>query len=80
MDAFALGLLNAAKIIEDGRIDTFISEKYSSFENGIGKRIINNELSLEELSSYALEKKKIDRVMSGNQEGLQSIVNSILFG
>lgn len=80
MDAFALGLLNAAKIIEDGRIDEFISEKYSSFESGIGKRIIDNELSLEELSAYALDKKKIDCVMSGNQEGLQSIVNSILFG
>ncbi len=80
MDAFALGLINAAKIIEDSRIDKFISEKYSSFNHGIGKKIIDNKLSLEELSAYALEKKKIDCVMSGNQEGLQAIVNSILFG
>lgn len=80
MDAFALGLINAAKIIEDGRIDSFISDKYRNFEGGIGKRILDGDVTLEELSEYALDKKKIDCVMSGNQEGLQSIVNSILFG
>ncbi len=80
MDTFALGLINAAKIIEDGRIDNFISEKYSSFHSGIGKRILDGDVTLEELSEYALDKKKIDCIMSGNQEALQSIVNSILFG
>ena len=80
MDAFALGLIKAAEIIEDGRIDCFVSERYKSFQEGIGKRIIDNEVTLEEISDYALEKKNITDVMSGNQEGLQSILNSILFG
>lgn len=80
MDTFAIGLIKAAELIEDGRIDRFVSEKYKSFGDGIGKRIIENEVTLEELSDYALEKKNTDSVMSGNQEGLQSILNSILFG
>lgn len=63
-----------------GRIDCFVSERYKSFQEGIGKRIIDNEVTLEEISDYALEKKNITDVMSGNQEGLQSILNSVLFG
>ena len=70
MDAFALGLIKAAELIEDGRIDRFVSERYKSFREGIGKRIIDNKVTLEELSDYALEKKNITDVMSGNQEGL----------
>ena len=79
MDTYALGLINAAKIIEDGRIDKFIKEKYESFESEIGKRILGGEAKLEELSDYALKLKKADLPISGKQECLQSIINSILF-
>lgn len=79
MDAFALGLINAAKIIEDGRIDEFVKNKYASFNEGIGKKIIDGETSLEELSAYAEKLGNTDIPMSGKQERLQSIVNSILF-
>ena len=79
MDAFALGLINAAKIIEDGRIDAFIENKYSSFNEGIGKKIINGEVSLEELSAYAEKLGNTEIPPSGKQERLQGIINSILF-
>jgi xylose isomerase len=32
MDAFALGLRMAAKIIADGRLDQFVLKRYSSYE------------------------------------------------
>lgn len=79
MDTFAQGLINAAKIIEDGRIDEFIKNKYKSFESGIGQKIINNETSLEELFEYAENLENITTVDSGRQEYLNSIINSILF-
>jgi xylose isomerase len=79
MDTFALGLIKAAELIEDGRIDTFIEEKYSSFNEGIGKKIINNETTLEELCAYACEKGITENPKSGRQEYLQTIVNQILF-
>ena len=53
MDTFALGLIKAAELIEDGRIDGFIKEKYASFETGIGKKIRDGKVSLEELSAHA---------------------------
>ena len=79
MDTFALGLIKAAKIIEDGRIDNFIAEKYSSFNNGIGKKITEGETSLEELAAYAENMSSPQLPISGKQEYLHSVINNILF-
>ncbi len=79
MDTFALGLIKAAELIGDGRIDNFIKHKYSSFSEGIGERIVKGEVTLEELSAYACEKKITENPGSGRQEYLQNIVNQILF-
>ncbi|MFA6829517.1 MAG: xylose isomerase [Bacilli bacterium] len=78
MDAFALGLRNTAKISEDGRLSEFEKNRYSSYNDGIGKKIINDQTSFEELSEYALENENIE-VESGHQEYLESIVNEIFF-
>lgn len=80
MDTFALGLLNAEKIIKDGRLKDFITKKYSSFNDGIGKKIVNNETTLEELAEYAAKKKEVETPSSGRQEYLEAVVNQILFG
>ncbi len=79
MDTFALGLIKAAQIIEDGRIDDFVKAKYSSFNDGIGAKIVSGEAKLEDLAAYAHELKNTDEPASGKQERLQGIVNSILF-
>ena len=79
MDTFALGLIKAAELIEDGRLDNFVKNKYSSFNEGIGKKIITGETTLEELSAYACEKKVTENPDSGRQEYLETIVNQILF-
>ncbi len=79
MDTFALGLIKAAEIIEDGRIDDFIKNKYSSFESGIGAKIVGGEASLEELSAYAENLGSVATPDSGKQERLEGILNSILF-
>ncbi|MCR4750244.1 MAG: xylose isomerase [Lachnospiraceae bacterium] len=79
MDTFALGLIKAAQIIEDGRIDSFIKEKYSSYNDGIGKMIREGSTSLEELAQYACDMKAPSLPGSGRQEYLEGIVNNILF-
>ncbi|MBE6563483.1 MAG: xylose isomerase [Ruminococcaceae bacterium] len=80
MDTFALGLLKAAAIIEDGRVDAFIADRYASFGEGIGAKIVSGEATLEELAAHAAELGKCSTPGSGRQEMLQSVVNSILFG
>ena len=80
MDTFALGLLKAAAIIEDGRIDDFVKNKYSSFNNTeIGKKILGGSATLSELASYAENLGDAKNVESGRQEYLESVMNSILF-
>lgn len=79
MDTFALGLIKAAKIIEDGRIDSFVKERYSSYNEGIGKKIREGSTNLEELAKYASDLKAPALPGSGRQEYLEGIVNNILF-
>ena len=80
MDTFALGLMGAEKIIEDGRIDQFIKEKYSSFESGVGKKIVDGKTTLAELAAIADKMGAPALPGSGKQEYLESVVNQLLFG
>lgn len=80
MDSFALGLIKAAAIIEDGRLDEFVKNRYASFSDGIGAKVRNGETSLTELSDYACSLKKPENPSSGKQESLQGIVNAVMFG
>ncbi len=78
MDTFALGLRKALALIDDGRIDEFVANRYRSYRDGIGAKIVAGETSLEELADYALTVPSFD-VESGRQEYLESVVNNILF-
>lgn len=80
MDTFALGLRIADKLISDGRIDSFVSERYASWSTGIGADIISGKATLEDLEKYALEKGEVtDSLTSGRQEMLESVLNNIMF-
>ena len=79
MDTFALGLLNAEKIILDGRLEEFVKSRYSSYGSGIGQRIVSGNATLTELSDYAEKMGKPGQPGSGKQERLEAIVNQLLF-
>ena len=78
MDSFAYGLIKAAEIIEDGRLEEFVKNRYASFETELGKKIRNGETTLEELADIAAELKRPENPGSGSQEYLESIMNNIL--
>lgn len=79
MDAFALGLKVADKLIRDGRIDEFIKNRYASFSAGIGAKIKAGSTNLEELEQYVLEKGDVQEQASGKQEYLEAVINEIMF-
>lgn len=80
MDTFALGLRVAVALIEDGRVDKFVDERYSSWTKGIGKSIIEGKEDMKSLEKYALEKGDVvDTLSSGRQEMLESILNNVIF-
>lgn len=78
MDSFAFGLLKAAKIIEDGRLEGFVKEKYESFETDLGKKIRAGETTLEELAERASQMKSVKTPMSGRQEYLEGVLNNLI--
>lgn len=81
MDTFALGLLKAAAIIEDGRVDAFIKERYSTFtDTEMGKKILAGKTSLKELAEYADKLGACKVPSSGRQEMLESVMNEVMFG
>ena len=84
MDAFAAGLLAAHRIIEDGKLDAFIRQRYSSFDSDIGKRFEDGHLGFEELAQLASTASspntdKIGRT-SGKQEYLENLIMQYVLG
>jgi xylose isomerase len=79
MDSFALGLIKAAELIEDGRIDGFVRDRYKSFDSPLGARIRAGQATLAELSELAVRNGSAGQPGSGRQEWLEGIVNTILF-
>ncbi len=79
MDAFALGLIKAAELIEDGRLDGFVQERYASFSTELGQKIRGGKTSLQELAAVAEKNGQPALPGSGKQEWLESVVNSVLF-
>ena len=80
MDTFALGLRKALQLIEDGRIEEFVAKRYASWNDGIGKRIVDGQATMAELEEYAMKMGDVTTNLSGRQEYLESVVNDVLFG
>jgi xylose isomerase len=77
IDAFARGLLIAHKIIEDGKFERFIANRYKSFQNGIGQNLLAGKLDFEEAEDFIL-RNGMPKPNSGRQELLENIFNEYL--
>ncbi len=82
MDTFAKGLRIAYRIVEDGKMDKFVSDRYSSYTSGIGKDIVEGKAGFKELESYVLSNGAINsgaiKNVSGRQEMLESLLNQYI--
>lgn len=79
MDTFALGLRMAVKIIEDGRLSSFVEDRYKSYKTGIGADIVSGKATIQQLEEYALSMGEVTGNRSGRQEYLENIINNIMF-
>ena len=80
MDSFALGLIKAARLIEEGVLDGFVEKKYESFKGELGQRIRSGKATLVELAERAQKMGSCPTPDSGKQEYLESVVNRVMFG
>lgn len=81
MDAFAAGLLVAAKMHEDKVIENLQAERYSSFDSSIGATVENGTASLASLEEYALDipqSKLIEATKSDHLESVKATINNYM--
>ena len=74
MDAMARALLAAAAICEESPIPGMVKERYSSFDEGEGKKFEEGKMTLEELVDYAKTHAEPAQ-KSGKQELYETLVN-----
>ena len=80
MDSYAVGLRVAAKLLEDGVYEENLKDRYRSYDKGIGKKIVSNEVDFKDLEEYILNKNELDKNESGKQELLEAILNQYIIG
>ena len=79
MDAFAAGLKIAAAIRADGELARLLTERYSSWDSGIGAEIEKGTQSFKTLETYMLERGEIQPNESGRQEMLENLINRYVY-
>ncbi|MBN8817577.1 MAG: xylose isomerase [Sphingomonas sp.] len=76
IDTVARGLLNAAAIIEDGRIDALRSRRYSGWESSFGQQV--GALDLAGIADLAEHQLLDPKPVSGRQERIENIINRFI--
>ena len=74
MDAMARALENAAALLEESPIQKMVADRYASFDEGLGKKFENGELTLEDVYAYGKEVNE-PKQTSGKQELYEAILN-----
>ena len=74
MDVMARALLVAVDLLENSQIPAMLSERYASYDSGIGKDFEDGKLTLEQVVDYARGNGE-PKCVSGKQELYEAIVN-----
>ena len=74
MDAMARALESAAALLEESPIQKMVAERYASFDDGLGKKFENGELTLEDVYAYGKQVGE-PKQTSGKQELYEAILN-----
>ncbi len=75
VDVIAKALLNAERIITDGRLDQFRAQRYAGWDGELGQLIHREGTSLADIADLAVERDLNPRHRSGKQERLENLIN-----
>jgi xylose isomerase len=78
IDLCARALLVAEKMIDDGALDQFVTDRYATWDDKLGKAILGGKRSLDDLASWVHKGKVEPQPRSGKQEYLEALVNSYI--
>jgi xylose isomerase len=78
MDAFARGLKTAQAILDDGRLTSFVKDRYKSWDGELGRRVESGQATFADMEAYILPKGEAARNASGRQEMLENLINEFI--
>jgi xylose isomerase len=78
MDTYAFAFKIARRILSDGKLDQFLTSRYSSFDDGFGKEIEKKKIGFKQLEKIALKARE-PKPLSGRQEYLENLINQYLY-
>src|SRR5690625_3467642 len=77
MDAFAVGLKVAQRLIDDKVLDKYVEERYQTFTEDNGKDIVEGKTDFHKLEEHALGLTEIEQT-SGQLEKIKATINQYL--
>jgi len=80
MDAYALAFKVARRILAEGKFESFVAERYRSFDHGYGKDIETGKATFKSLEKLVLTKLGEPTPRSGKQEYLENLLMQYLHG
>jgi len=75
IDTLARGLLNAAAIIEDGKLESFRAERYAGWDGELGRMIHAEGTTLAAIADHAVQQGLSPQRKSGRQEWCENLIN-----
>ena len=78
MDAYALAFKLARRILAEGKFETFVRERYASFDAGFGRDIERSKADFRSLEKLVLTKLGERTPRSGRQEYLENLLLAYL--
>jgi xylose isomerase len=78
MDLCARALLIAARMIEDGRLDQIVQERYAGWQGEFGQQVLGGKLTLDAVAARTLAANQDTTPRSGRQEYLENLLNSYI--
>lgn len=78
MDCFALALRKMVRLVEDGKFDKLVEQRYASYkESEIGRKIEDGSATFDDLHNFIKSNGEPKKV-SGEQEKFEAIFNRYL--
>jgi xylose isomerase len=78
MDTLARALLVADRILTDGKLPALVEARYAGKKQGLGKEILDRQLSLAQIADQVTSRNIDPKPRSGRQEMLENLVSRYL--
>jgi xylose isomerase len=75
LDHLARALVAAAAMIEDGKLDEFVEQRYARWSEAAGQKIFAKDVSLASIADAAVAANIQPKPASGRQEYLENLVS-----